>query len=100
LAVRPSGQEGAESAAQSVEVGPAEEVCPVLFVPAGESRCTALPPRGEDRGDTYVVARCETIRWVAERAGISVRDLLAANPQVCNPNLIYEGQVLNLPPRR
>ena len=29
--------------------------------------------------------------------GISVRDLIAANPQLWNPNLIYPGQVINLP---
>lgn len=99
LAVRSTGQEGVKSPEQSIQVVPAEEMCPFVSVPAGESRCTTVPPHGEDRGVTYVVARCETIRWVAERAGVSVRDLLAANPQVCNPNLIYEGQVLNLPAR-
>jgi hypothetical protein len=79
---------------------PVPETCPFVPVPAGESRCTADPPPGEDRGDTYIVARCETIRLIAARTGVSVQNLLAVNPQVCNPNLIYEGQVLNLPPRQ
>jgi LysM repeat protein len=29
--------------------------------------------------------------------GINVADLIAANPQLWNPNLIYAGQVINLP---
>ena len=41
----------------------------------------------------------ETIRLIATRARVTVWHLLAVNPQVCNPNLIYEGQVLRLPPR-
>jgi hypothetical protein len=90
LLVRLAGGK-AQSTLQPVSVVPA---------PAGESRCPAgHPPPGKDRGDAYVVARCETIRLVAARAGVNVQDILAANPEVCNPNLIYVGQVLKLPPR-
>ena len=71
----------------------------MVQVPAGESRCPPDPAPGEDRGDTYVVAPCETIHLIATRTGVSVQDLLAVNPQICNPNLIYAGQVLALPPR-
>jgi hypothetical protein len=28
-----------------------------------------------------------------------VDEILAVNPEICNPNLIREGQVLKLPPR-
>jgi LysM repeat protein len=53
---------------------------------------------GEIRDDTYVVAACEYIALIAERAGVTVEALLAANPDLENPDLIYPGQVLNLPP--
>ena len=55
---------------------------------------------GEDRGDTYVVARCEYMALIASRAGVGLGDLIAVNPQVKEPDLVYPGQVLNLPPRR
>ena len=99
LAVRLKGDSAGTSEVTRVSVVPVEEACPFVPVPAGESRCTADPPPGEDRGDSYVVAPCETIRLIAARAGVRVQDLLAVNTQVCNPNLIYAGQVLALPPR-
>lgn len=63
---------------------------------AGDERVCGV---GEDRGDTYVVARCEYMALIASRTGVRVVDLIAANPQVADPDLIYPGQVLNLPPR-
>ena len=99
LSARYKGDGAGTSEVTMVSVVPVEEACPFVPVPAGESRCPADPPPGEDRGDTYVVAWCETIHLIAARTGVRARDLLAVNPQVCNPNLIYEGQVLKLPPR-
>ena len=46
---------------------------------------------------TYVVARGDTLRNIAARMGFNVSDMIAANPQLWNPNLIYAGQVINLP---
>ncbi len=34
---------------------------------------------------------------IANRFGVSLNDLEAANPQITNPDLIYTGQTLNLP---
>jgi LysM repeat protein len=56
-------------------------------------------PLGEDRGDTYVVARCEFMALIAARTQVKLANLIAVNPQVANVNLIYPGQILNLPPR-
>jgi len=56
-------------------------------------------PMGVDQGTTYIVARCEYMALIAQRTGVKLADLIAANPQVTNPNLIYPDQVLNLPPR-
>ncbi|MDX1415622.1 MAG: LysM peptidoglycan-binding domain-containing protein, partial [Candidatus Promineifilaceae bacterium] len=36
---------------------------------------------------------------IANNLGVSYQALLAANPQIVDPNLIYPGQVLNVPPR-
>jgi hypothetical protein len=62
-------------------------------------KCPSDPPRGEDRGDSYVVARCEYMALIAERTNVSLADLIALNPDVEVPALIHPGQILVLPPR-
>jgi len=37
---------------------------------------------------------------IAAAHGISLDSLIAANPQICDPNLIYPGQVINIPEGR
>lgn len=89
-----------DAAGESVRILsiPGEIVCP-LVVPPAESKCPPDPPAGEDRGDEWVVGWCETLGLIARRAGVTVGEIMAVNPEICNPNLIREGQVLKLPPR-
>ena len=46
---------------------------------------------------TYVVRWGDTMRIIANRFGIPLFSLIAANPQIWNPNLIFPGQVIYLP---
>jgi LysM repeat protein len=46
---------------------------------------------------TYTVVRGDTLRSIARKFNVAYADLLAANPQISNPNLIYRGQKINLP---
>jgi LysM repeat protein len=46
---------------------------------------------------TYVVQPGDTLTRIAQRFGTTVQALLAANPQITNPNLIYAGQVIEIP---
>ena len=39
----------------------------------------------------------DTMSALAKKAGVSLADFIAANPQITNPNLIRPGQVLNVP---
>ncbi|MGI5862173.1 MAG: LysM peptidoglycan-binding domain-containing protein [Myxococcales bacterium] len=39
----------------------------------------------------------DTLSGIAKRHGVSLADLIKANPQIKDPNLIYPGQQLNLP---
>jgi len=48
-------------------------------------------------GGTYVVKSGDTLGKIAARSGTTLSALLAVNPQVSNPSLIYAGQVINLP---
>ncbi len=64
-----------------------------LVIPGGDPGSTT----GWSGTGTYVVMRGDTLRKIADRMGLCVSDLIAANPQLWNPNLIYPGQVIYLP---
>ncbi|HLO33444.1 MAG TPA: LysM domain-containing protein [Anaerolineales bacterium] len=66
----------------------------VLYMPAGTA---SVPVSYPTYGGTYIVQWGDTLGKIAARTGISVRALLAVNPQIWDPSLIYAGQVLNLP---
>ena len=51
---------------------------------------------GGGMGDT-VVQQGDTLTSIAQRAGVSVQDLIAANPQITDPNLIQAGMQINIP---
>lgn len=66
----------------------------VLYIPTGyASDPVYYPPSG----GTYRVEWGDTLAKIAARIGVSWRDILAVNPQIYNPSLIYAGQVINLP---
>ena len=62
----------------------------VLYIPSGYVPAPSY-------GGTYVVQQGDTIGKIAARIGCSVSSILAVNPQITNPSLIYAGQVINLP---
>lgn len=45
----------------------------------------------------YVVRSGDTLSGIARACDVNLRDLLAANPQIANPNLIHVDQQINLP---
>lgn len=59
------------------------------------------PPTGNGdnppRGGTVQVHRNDTLSKIAADNGVSLSALIAANPQIRNPNLIYPGQTIHLP---
>ncbi len=50
------------------------------------------PPPG-----TYVVQSGDTMSGIAQKFGVTLAALEAANPQITNPDLIFPGQVLTIP---
>ena len=44
----------------------------------------------------YIVARGDTLRSLATRFGSTVESIMASNPDITNPNVIYEGQRLTI----
>lgn len=46
---------------------------------------------------TYQVKPNDTLVKIAQKKGVSLYQLLRANPKIVNPNLIYSGMTVNLP---
>ena len=60
-----------------------------------------IPDQVTPPGLTYVVQQGDTLSGIAERFGVSLQALEAANPQIPDPNRIFPGQVIHVPgPRR
>src|SRR5215216_6158710 len=55
---------------------------------------------GDNGYDTYIVARGDTLKSLANRFGTTIDILLSLNKSVTNVNLIYEGQRLVVPSGR
>jgi GH24 family phage-related lysozyme (muramidase)/peptidoglycan hydrolase-like protein with peptidoglycan-binding domain len=55
------------------------------------------PASNVTSGNTHTIARGETLSQIAANNGVSVADLMAANPQIRNPDIIYPDDVLNIP---
>ena len=49
------------------------------------------------RGDTHTVAFGDSLFAIARANNVSVDDLLAANPQIRNPNEIFPGDLIQIP---
>jgi hypothetical protein len=60
-----------------------------LRVPAGRSGSACYSP--------YIVQRGDTLSKIALACGVNLNELLAANPGLTNPNLIYANQELRIP---
>jgi nucleoid-associated protein YgaU len=54
---------------------------------------------GRDEGKVWVVSGCDTLASISRATGISLTRLLAANPNIHDPDLIYPGQIIRLPGR-
>ena len=97
-AVRNSGASEAAATSNVSVAAPAESGSDADASTLPADFCKDAEP-GIDQGDTYVVAACEWLIKIANRLGIEYTSLIGVNPQIEDPNLIYPGQVINLPPR-
>ena len=65
-----------------------------MTISAVASRQTAA---SQDTQASYTIQRGDTLSAIAKQHGVSLSALLAANPQVRNPDLIYPGEHLDIP---
>lgn len=52
------------------------------------------PPAGTIQ---VYVTTAETLTSIAQRTGVSLQAIILANPQIVDPNLIFVGQIINVP---
>lgn len=57
----------------------------------------ALTVSASAAGLSHTVVRGDTMWKLAVKYQVGTGEIIAANPQISNPNLIYPGQVLNIP---
>ena len=62
----------------------------------GESTPVSADTAAEDTA-VYTVKKGDTLWEIARRYGVSLTALIAANPQIKNPNLIYPGNRVQIP---
>ena len=56
-----------------------------------------LTPAAQAVALTHTVAKGDTMWKLAVKYQVGTSEIIQANPQVSNPDLIYPGQVLNIP---
>jgi lysozyme len=66
-----------------------------LVVPAAGS--TNPPPAPAPTGKSYIVQKGDTLKKIATWTSTTIDAILKVNPQIKNADLIYVGQVINLP---
>lgn len=74
---------------------------PVLAVSGGGAETPRAAETGAASAKTYTVAKGDCLWNIAKQfygSGAEYKKLAAANPFIKNPNLIYPGQVLTIPP--
>ncbi|MBM7556353.1 LysM peptidoglycan-binding domain-containing protein [Halanaerobacter jeridensis] len=49
------------------------------------------------KGETYTVQAGYTLNQIAQKYRVTLEELLAVNPQIENPNLIFVGQIICIP---
>jgi LysM repeat protein len=69
----------------------------VLYIPTGYSSYPGSPANYPSAGGTYTIRWGDTLGRIAASHGVRLSALLAANPQIWNANLIFPGQVINIP---
>lgn len=73
---------------------PAKKKTPAARPKGAPAPTTPIDP-GE--GVDYTVKKGDTLTSIAKKYGTTVQAILAANPQITNPNLIKVGQVIRIP---
>ncbi|MGA7195397.1 MAG: LysM peptidoglycan-binding domain-containing protein [Anaerolineales bacterium] len=69
----------------------------VLYIPTGTTSASTTAYQGQVAGSTYTVQRGDSLGDIATKTGFSYASILSVNPQIWDADLIYPGEVINLP---
>ena len=81
-----------------LEVNPQIKHPDILYV--GQQICIPLPvpePPACPNGYLYTVEKGETLASIALKFALTPQDILRANPQIVDPNVIFQGQKICIP---
>jgi len=84
---------GSTIESESVEVTVSE--APAAAEPGTTSACKR--PEGTCKGTEYIVVRGDSLFCISRCAGVKLWDVIKANPDIANPDLIYPAQVIKIP---
>ena len=56
-----------------------------------------VPNQAQTEVAYYTVKKGDTLWGIAGKFGVALKELIAANPQIRNPNLIYPGDRVVIP---
>lgn len=78
---------------------PPASTTPKAATPAPTAAPTAQPTEQTpaQQPTPYKIAAGDNLTKIAQKYGVGIQDILAANPQIKDPNMIYAGQTLNIP---
>ena len=69
----------------------------VLYIPTGSSGTYTTAYQGQVANGTYTVQWGDSLGNIAAKYGTTTSRILAVNPRIWNADLIYPGEVINLP---
>ena len=69
----------------------------VLYIPTGGGNTYVSAYQGQVAGSTYTVQWGDSLGGIAAKTGFSYSAILSVNPKIWNADLIYPGEVINLP---
>nr|MCU0508510.1 LysM peptidoglycan-binding domain-containing protein [Anaerolineae bacterium] len=74
-----------------------EVLVPMVGAGGANDAAVAAPQAASLAATVYTVRAGDTLAKIAARFGVSVSGILAANPQITNPDRIYIGQRITIP---
>lgn len=66
----------------------------------GQILCIPTSYPASCTGQLYVVKQGDTLYLIAKKYRVSLNKLIAANPQISNPDVIYPGQIICIPGKK
>ncbi len=85
-------------AGSTVESGPVAVTVTEASAAAEPGTTSACKrPEGTCQGIEYIVVRGDSLFCISRCAGVKLGDVIKANPDIANPDLIYPAQVIKIP---